>query len=52
MSETEQRSSDLDVRILQELTIVADHILSMENLLREMLVKLDNRTGSEIMRVP
>ena len=52
MSETEQRSSDLNVRVLQELTFVADHILSMENLLREMLVRLDSKEAREIIRIP
>ena len=42
-----------DLRILEELTFIADHLISVENLLREMLLRMDGQTmGKDTVRIP
>jgi hypothetical protein len=52
MPDPEQPTSSFELRILEELSYIADRILTVENLLREMLVRLDGKTGREPVKVP
>ena len=48
-----ERPQNIDVRILEELTFIADHLISVENLLREMLLRMDGQTmGKDTVKIP
>ena len=48
-----EKPQNIDQRILEELTFIADHLISVENLLREMLLRMDGQTlGRDSMRIP
>ena len=52
MPDTEQ-PKNVDLRILEELTFIADHLISVENLLREMLLRMDGQNmGRDTVRIP
>jgi hypothetical protein len=52
MPEQEQ-PGNIDMRILEELTFIADHLISVESLLREMLLRMDGQTlGKDTVRIP
>ena len=49
----QERFQNIDMRILEELTFIADHLISVESLLREMLCRMDGQTmGRDIVRIP
>ena len=52
MADTEQ-PENVDLRILEELTFIADHLITVESLLREMLRRMDGQNlGRDIVRIP
>ena len=52
MPEPEQ-PENIDHRILEELTFIADHLISVENLLRELLHRMDGQTiVKDNVRIP
>ena len=52
MPEQEQ-PENIDMRILEELTFIADHLISVESLLREMLRRMDGQAlGRDSVRIP
>ena len=52
MPEQEQ-PQNIDLRILEELTFIADHLISVESLLREMLRRMDGeKMGRNPARIP
>ena len=52
MPEQEQ-PQNIDLRILEELTFIADHLISVESLLREMLRRMDGQNiGKDSVRIP
>jgi hypothetical protein len=52
MPEQEQ-PQNIDQRILEELTFIADHLISVESLLREMLRRMDGQNiGKDSVRIP
>ena len=44
---------NIDMRILEELTFIADHLISVENILQEMLRRMDGQmVGRDTVRIP
>lgn len=48
-----EQPQNVDVRILEELTFIADHLISVERLLKEILHRMDGQTmGRDVLRIP
>lgn len=48
-----EQPENIDMRILEELTFIADHLISVESLLREMLLRMDGQImGRDTVRIP
>jgi hypothetical protein len=49
----QEQPQNIDQRILEELTFIADHLISVEGILREMLLRMDGQIlGHDTVRIP
>jgi hypothetical protein len=51
MPEPEQQTKDAEKRIFEELTFIGDHLLTVEQLLRELLRQLEGQK-KVVIRIP